>query len=215
MHKFDNRASRLLVAFMRSVLTSKSVLAARQLAGFSTAEAASLLGVHRVTLSSIENGAALTERLDNEFRRVYDNLGIEIFGWVDAGTGKAFGEGVRFKGLAATSSERGVSAWIDRDIQSYQVRAGRALLRLSSEGLAKGIGGSRNSVSVVEWSRAHRRDVNARLRGFFEREGLEFLGVVDTATRTLIGGGVRAKLPPDTPVDIRTAASTAAHSGRT
>lgn len=205
MHIFDMRRDRLFVVFMHAVLTSSSIKAARSLAGLSRSEVAAELNVSLVTVANVELGANLSASLDRKFRDLFESWEVEIFGWIDVRSETAFGEGVRWRGTPPARL-RDSTFWPDRDIQSYQIRAARSLLGLSALEVASAIGASRNSVRQLEGGRPHQRHTNTRLRDFFESSGLEFLGVVDIAARTLRGGGVSKKIPHDAPPDILAAA---------
>ena len=202
MHSFDIHFERLLVIFMQAVLTANSIRAARGLAGLTRLKTAELLEVSLVTLSEIEGGHHLSARLDDRLRAFFDASGIQLFGWIDLTTNMAYGEGVQWKGLPVSRTPGDITFWPDRDIQNDQIRAARALLKLNAEEVAEAIKASRNTISQVEAGKLHRRDTNERLRTFFESEGLEFVGVADTSARTLMGGGVRKKLPTNAPAEI-------------
>jgi len=202
MHSFDIRFERLLVSFMQAVLTANSIRAARGLAGLTRLQTAELLEVSLVTLSDIEGGGHLSARMDERLREFFESSGIQLFGWIDVATNLAYGEGVQWKGLPVSKSPGSITFWPDRDIQNDQIRAARALLKLSAEEVAVAIKASRNTISQVEAGKLHRRDTNERLRSYFQSEGLEFVGVADTSARTLIGGGVRRRLPANAPAEI-------------
>lgn len=203
MHSFDNSDKRRLVVFMRAVLTANTIRAARGLAGLGRPLAADLLNISVVTLSIIEGDGDLSTRLDSKIRAFFDEYGIQLFGWIDVTSNVAYGEGVRWKDVPSPKAPNRVAFWPDRDIQNYQVRAARGLLKLSAEELAKAINSSRNTIRQVEAGKSHRRDTNERLRSFFEAQGLEFIGLVDISSRTILGGGVRKKLPTDVQKDFK------------
>lgn len=202
MHSFDICRERRLVVFMQAVLTANSIRAARGLAGLGRTQAAELLEISVVTLTIVEGGGHLSAKMDERIRTFFDSAGIQLFGWIDVTTNSTFGEGVKWKRLPTARFQRDIAFWPDRDIQNDQIRAARALLRLTVLDVADAVKSSRNTISQVESGKLHRRDTNERLRSFFESEGLEFVGVADTSARTLIGGGVRRRLPPDAPAEI-------------
>ncbi|TBF37010.1 helix-turn-helix domain-containing protein [Rhizobium leguminosarum] len=81
------------------------------------------------------------------------------------------------------------------------LRAARALLRLSQGELAKEIGFSRQSVSAAENDPSSPIPTIAKMRAFYEKKGLQFLGTVDIDTGRIDGAGVRWRPPPSPPSD--------------
>ncbi|MGO8005017.1 helix-turn-helix domain-containing protein [Rhizobium ruizarguesonis] len=81
------------------------------------------------------------------------------------------------------------------------LRAARALLRLSQGELGKEIGFSRQSVSAAENDPSSPMPTIAKMREFYEKKGLQFLGTVDIDTGRIDGAGVRWRPPPSPPTD--------------
>lgn len=87
------------------------------------------------------------------------------------------------------------------------LRAARALLEISQQGVAERAGTSLRSVQLAERGDGTGEDVNFKLRVFYERQGFVFLGAVQIGSGSISECGVRFFDPS---VDVATDVSRSA-----
>ncbi len=79
------------------------------------------------------------------------------------------------------------------------LRAARALSRLSQQELSAKIQVTRQSISAAENDAQAPLPTVSKMRGFYEEQGLQFVGVIDIDTGAINAAGVRWRLPETFP----------------
>lgn len=79
------------------------------------------------------------------------------------------------------------------------LRAARALARLSQQELSKNIQVTRQSISAAENDASAPFPTVSKMRGFYEEQGLQFVGIIDIDTGTINAAGVCWRRPETFP----------------
>lgn len=181
---------------MRTLLSADAIRAARSLAGLSQREAAVGASMTQKTIWMAESNAPPGTSINTKLREFYENLGIEFLGTVDLATGQARGIGARWRIPPQLPDIPTALVDFHSEYAGVAFAAARALLNKKQAEITALSGVPQRKVGALETSTVGDQATTLRLRSFYEREGIEFLGWGDVTSGMFYGVGVRWRMGP-------------------
>lgn len=190
---FDIAILGRLIKCMIIVVPSDALRIARALAALSQRQVAEAAHMDRMQVVAAEGhqGRARVQSYE-KLRDFYEDLGIEFLGTVDVGTGTVSGAGARWRKPLDSSRVNGPTP-VHAEPNGVSFVAARGLLNVSLTKLSQDSRIERRQLSALEKHVDFSKDDFDRLRDYYERVGIEFLGQGDVSKRLFYGVGVRWK----------------------
>lgn len=176
---------------MKTLLPADALRAARTLAGLSQREAAHGASMTQKAIWIAEGDSPLGISTNAKLKTFYENLGIEFLGTVDLATGQTTGLGVRWR----TPSQLPVLPPTPSDFHTepngVAFGPARALLKKKQSEIADFSGVNQRKIGLLETGGLVDQASLLRLRSYYEREGIAFLGWGDVTSGLFYGVGVK------------------------
>ncbi len=132
------------------------------------------------------------EEVNSKLRVFYEGQGVVFLGTVEIGSGLISACGVRFWDPAVDSPSEMPVTDVPSKKGGVAFAAARSFLHLTKEDVSKGCGINRKTVGALEaGSETTSTENYNKLLGYFEGQGIEFLGRRDSVSRFFHGVGVR------------------------
>jgi transcriptional regulator with XRE-family HTH domain len=166
---------------------------ARYLTGVSLREIERLTNFDRKTVAAAESDAATRSSTISELRKFYESQGIEFLGNLDLATGLSSGVGARWRKpeLLSQTDEQLHSEHMEKNGVAFA--AARGLLKKKQSEVARLSGLPVHKIQSLEAGTGKDLAAGEKLRDFYERENVEFLGWGDVSREVFYGVGVRWK----------------------
>lgn len=176
---------------MEVLLTPDILRAARALVGLSQRELEAQAGVARSSIVAAESESAPSPGTILRLRTFYEHKGIEFLGKVDLATGSASDVGVRWRMPEQLPPIGSTDDFIATRGSGIAFAAARGLLNKKQSDLVKLVKISEHKIRSLEAYETKDQPALVRLREYYEKNGIEFLGWGDVSRAMCFGTGVR------------------------
>lgn len=181
---------------MKPQVPPPALRAARALLELSQQGAAEKAGTSLRSVQLAEGEGGTGEEVNSKLRAFYEAQGIVFLGTVEIGSGLISACGVRLRDPAIDSLSEMPVTDVPWKKEGVSFAAARAFLHLTKQDVSKGCGINRKTVGALEAGAGTTSTENYnKLLGYFEGQGIEFLGRRDSASRLFYGVGVRLMRP--------------------
>lgn len=176
---------------MIALLFADALRVARTLAGFSQREVAERVSLTQKAVWIAENTDEFGKSTNIKLRAFYEAMGIEFLGTVDFATGRTSGLGARWR-TPPQLPVRGLDASeFHTERMGVAFGAARALLNRKQSEIANISNMAERKIGQLESGVSIDHPSSLRLRSFYEREGIAFLGWGDVTSGLFYGVGVK------------------------
>ncbi|TCQ96198.1 hypothetical protein EDF70_11811 [Neorhizobium sp. JUb45] len=176
---------------MRTLLSADALRAARTLAGLSQREAANGALMTQKALWLAEGENPLGNSTNAKLKMFYENLGIEFLGTVDLATGQTAGLGVRWRSPSQLPALSPMPSDFHTERTGVAFGPARAILNKNQSEIADRSGVPQRKIGLMETGGSVDQASSLRLRSYYEREGIAFLGWGDVTSGLFYGVGIK------------------------
>ncbi|KQS77323.1 hypothetical protein [Rhizobium sp. Leaf383] len=176
---------------MTTLLSADALRVARTLAGLSQREVASQVAITQKAVWIAENTDQLAKPTNAKLRTYYETLGIEFLGTIDLRAGLTTGLGARWRTPYRLPVEHSEATDYHTERTGIAFVAARALLNRKQSEIANDSGMAERKIGQLEAGLSADQESSLRLRSFYERERIAFLGWGDVTSGLYYGVGVK------------------------
>lgn len=182
---------------MTTLLSADALRVARTLAGFTQREVASRAAITQKAVWIAENTDQLARPTNGKLRTLYESLGVEFLGTVNLTSGMTTGLGARWRAPSQLPVQHSEASDHHTERTGISFVAARALLNKKQSEIASASGMAVRKIAHLEAGLSADQESTLRLRLFYERERIAFLGWGDVTSGLYYGVGVKweAKQP--------------------
>ncbi|WP_166096767.1 XRE family transcriptional regulator [Rhizobium flavescens] len=181
---------------MTTLLFADALRVARTLAGLSQREAAARIAITQKAVWIAENTDELGRSTNIRLRALYEALGIEFLGTIDFASGRTSGLGARWRVPAELPEHAQRASEFRTERTGVAFAAARSLLNKKQSEIAGLLNMAERKIGQLEAGGSTDQQSSHRLRSFYEREGIAFLGWGDVTSGLFYGVGVRWRDEP-------------------
>jgi transcriptional regulator with XRE-family HTH domain len=189
--KIDFRFRSRPLVFMTTLLSAEALRAARALVGLSQREAAAEASMTQKAVWIAESDTRLGISANTKLKTFYEKAGIEFLGTVDLATGRTTGLGARWRSPPQLPLLPLTAPDFHPERTGVAFGAARAVLNKKQSEIADLSGLTQRKLGFLESGIWIDQPSLLRLRSFYEREGITFLGWGDVTSGLFYGVGVR------------------------
>lgn len=176
---------------MITLLAADALRVARALAALSQREAADQASTTQRAVWLAESAMQISVSTNAKLRAFYESLGIEFLGSIDMATGLTSGLGARWRTPPQLPIlPQAISSFHTEDT-GVAFGAARALLNKKQSEIASLSNLPERKIGALEAGALTDQNAITRLRSFYEREKVTFLGWGDVTSGLFYGVGVR------------------------
>lgn len=176
---------------MKSYAPPDALRAARALSRLSQHELSEKIQFSRQSISAAENDASAPFPTVSKMRKFYEDEGLQFIGVIDIDTGAIHAAGVCWRAPETFPPNRQDASKFHTEPHGTAFVAARSLLGASRADVAKNSDMSLNDLATLEAGRTFSGDNYQRLRTYYIKAGIEFMGVGDVRSGLYYGVGVR------------------------
>jgi transcriptional regulator with XRE-family HTH domain len=190
---------------MKSHVPPDALRAARTLLRLSQRALSEQMDFSRKSISSAENAGGAPYLTVVRLRDFFEDRGLQFLGTIDIDTGTVCGAGVRWRTPDAFPPEPSTALQFHTESDGVSFEAARSLLGVGRSTLSKNTGIKLREITALEARTDFSRREYDRLRDYYDRAGIEFMGWGDVQKGWFYGVGVRWKPSSgqDTPYPAR------------
>ncbi|RWX36714.1 helix-turn-helix domain-containing protein [Rhizobium leguminosarum] len=172
--------------------------AARALSRLSQHELSKNIQVTRQSISAAENDASAPFPTVSKMRSFYEDQGLQFVGVIDIDSGTINAAGVRWRLPETFPPAQTEATKYHAEQHGTAFVAARSLLGASRADVANNAEMSLKDLSALEAGGTYSGDEYHRLRAYYIKAGIEFMGTGDVGTGLYYGVGVRWASTPAT-----------------
>lgn len=176
---------------MKSYAPPEALRAARALSRMSQHELSEKIQFSRQSISAAENDASAPFPTVSKMRRFYEGEGLQFVGVIDIDTGIIDAAGVRWRAPETFPPNPKEVSQFHTEPYGTAFVAARSLLGSSRSDVAKNSDLSMRELAALEAGTTYSGDEHQRLRNYYIRAGIEFMGAGDVGSGLYYGVGVR------------------------